>query len=109
MKLIIDENLSRLLLSTIGNSFPESTHVADQNLLKVFDLEIWDFAKQKGYCILTKYWDYKFMSMMYGCSPKVIHLNCGNKSTLFIADLMKNKTEVIITFLSDPENCYLEI
>ena len=78
MKLIIDENLSRFLLSTIGTVFPESTHVAYQDRLNVFDLEIWDFAKQKGYCILTKDWDYKFTSMMYGCPPKVIHLNCGN-------------------------------
>ena len=83
--------------------------MADQNLLNVFDREIWDFAKEKGYCILTKDWDYKFLSMTYGCPPKVIHLNCGNKTTLFITELMQNKTGVIKSFLSDPDDCYLEI
>ena len=32
--------------------------------------------------------------LAYAADEKVIHLNCGNKSTLFIADLMKNKTEL---------------
>lgn len=80
-----------------------------QNLLKALDQEIWDFAQKKGYCILTKDWDYKFLSVAYGCPPKVIRLNCGNKTTSHIAELIQENNEIIREFLSDPDNCYLEI
>jgi predicted nuclease of predicted toxin-antitoxin system len=108
-KIIIDENLSRRLIATLGSAFPETTHVGLKNLLEVEDKGIWDFALQREYCILTKDHDYKFMSVAYGCPPKVIRLNCGNKTTTYIADLLKQKLEVIEEFLVDNDNCYLEI
>ncbi len=89
--------------------FPDSTHVAYENLIKVTDREIWVFAKKKEYCILTKDWDYKFLSITLGCPPKVIHINCGNTSTNFIAKLLKDKMQIVEEFISYPENCYLEI
>lgn len=64
-KIIIDENLSRRLLLTMNNIFPESTHVGLENLLVVKDVTIWNFAREKGYCILTKDWDYKFLSVTF--------------------------------------------
>lgn len=70
---------------------------------------IWNFAREKGYSILTKDWDYKFLSVAFGCPLKVIRINCGNKTTGFIAELIQEKTQIIQGFLSDSDNCYLEI
>ena len=108
-KIIIDENLSRKLIATLSNAFPKTTHVGIENLLEVEDKRIWDFAFEREYCILTKDHDYKFMSIAFGCPPKVIRLNCGNNTTIYIANLLKQKLEVIEEFLADNDNCYLEI
>lgn len=108
-KIIIDENLSRRLTSFLVNSFPSSVHVSEEHLLKAEDKRIWDFALHQGYCILTKDWDYKFMSMAFGCPPKIIRINCGNKTTTYIANLLNQNLETISEFLYGGDDCYLEI
>lgn len=108
-KLLIDENLSRRLISVIEKNFPASIHVATANLLESDDRAVWEFAKENGYCVLTKDWDYRFLSVALGCPPKVIRLACGNKTTTFISGLLRQRTEVINEFLEDAETCYLEI
>ena len=91
------------------DDFPESIHVSREQLLKTVDMGIWNFASQKGYTILTKDWDFKFLSGALGCPPKVIRLNCGNKTTAHIASLLQQKFEVIKEFLTSNDDCYLEI
>lgn len=108
-KLLIDENLSRKLVNRLQDIFPESIHVSDEDLLTTPDKKIWDFAQRKGYCILTRDWDYKFMSITLGCPPKIIRLNCGNQTTINIFDLIYKKIDVIRDFLHDQDVCYLEI
>lgn len=108
-KILIDENLSQRLLKAVLPEFPDSKHVRAENLLRAVDNHIWDFAKQNGYCILTKDWDFRFMSLTFGCPPKVIRLNCGNQTTDYMTRLMKDKIEVIIDFFEDNDLCFLEI
>jgi len=108
-KFLIDENLSRKLVNTLNESFPGSSHVAITHLLECSDKEIWDFAKEGDYCILTKDWDYSFMSAIYGCPPKVVRISCGNKTTSFISNILFNRSTVIQEFLNDEDLCYLEI
>lgn len=108
-KFLIDENLSRKLVYTLNESFPGSSHVGIAYLLESSDKEIWDFAKENDYCILTKDWDYSFMSSAYGCPPKVIRLNCGNKATAFISKILIDKCVLIRDFLKDEDLCYLEV
>ncbi|MDR3665915.1 MAG: DUF5615 family PIN-like protein [Ignavibacteriaceae bacterium] len=108
-KLLIDENLSRRLITTLSDWFPNTSHVSTENLGKTLDREIWNYAKEKGYCILTKDWDYNYLSALLGCPPKVIHLNCGNKTTAYILTILAFQLEAIKDFLEDPIICYLEI
>ena len=108
-KILIDENLSRRLVPVVAASFPGSTHVSAENLLQSADTKVWDFAKQQGYCILTKDWDFRFMSLTFGCPPKIIRLNCGNQTTNYIAELLRDKMEIILDFFDDDDLCYLEI
>lgn len=109
-KFLIDENLSKRLVDILNESFQSNnSHVSIENLLNSSDKQIWEFAKVQDYCILTKDWDYSFMSAAYGCPPKVIRLNCGNKTTTFISTILKNKIIIIQEFLMDEDLCYLEI
>ncbi len=108
-KILIDENLSDRLTPVLNDNFPGSSHIKSEHLMKNDDIIIWNWAKDKGYCILTKDWDFKFMSSTFGCPPKVIRLNCGNKTTNYIIDLLKQKVSIIQEFLADNDICYMQI
>lgn len=43
--LLIDENLSRKLINSILDIFPQSKHIAECSLLISNDNEIWEFAE----------------------------------------------------------------
>ena len=107
-KYLLDENLSRKLAEKLALAFPYVTHVSNEGLLNGADKEIWDFAKSKEYVIITKDYDFSDMSHLLGCPPKVIKLNCGNKTTEFICNTLIDKLKLIKTFI-ESSNCYMEI
>ncbi|MEB3217215.1 MAG: DUF5615 family PIN-like protein [Nostocales cyanobacterium 94392] len=43
--------------------------------------EIWEFAKNQEFCIVTQDADYAERSRLYGSPPKIIWLRCGNALT----------------------------
>ncbi len=87
---------------------PDISHVSDEGLLQSTDGSIWEFAKTKKSIIITKDYDFSDMSHLYGCPPKVIKLNCGNKTTTFIGDLLAANSELLYKF-AESDKCYLEI
>jgi len=107
--LIIDKNLSYKLASQITELSSNVTHVSHEGLDSSLDVEIWNYAKEKNMTILTKDTDFKTLSSLFGCPPKVIRLNCGNKPTKFIQKLLVSRIEVVKSFLADEEDCYLEL
>ena len=58
MKLLFDQNLSRTLVGTLKDIFPDSAHVSQFDMLEATDKEIWRFALAQGYAIVTKDGDY---------------------------------------------------
>jgi predicted nuclease of predicted toxin-antitoxin system len=105
---LIDENLSRKLISLLLPVSENISHVAEEGLLQSFDGEIWKFAKARSSIIITKDIDFADMSHLYGCPPKVIKLSCGNRTTAFIGGLLSVNAELIQTF-AQSDKCYLEI
>jgi predicted nuclease of predicted toxin-antitoxin system len=53
VKLLIDENLSRKLIARLSDLFPGSIHVTDVALEESPDAAVWEYAKVKGFTILT--------------------------------------------------------
>ena len=107
-KYLLDENLSKKLAAKLTSLFPYISHVSLEGLQNSFDTEIWHFAKDNNYTIITKYVDFSDMSHLYGCPPKVIKLNCGNKSTEYIQLALSIKSDLIKMF-TESSNCYMEI
>lgn len=68
-----------------------------------------EYCTGEGILHLTKDLDFKFMSMTFGCPPKVIRLSCGNRSVTYIENLIQQELKEILQFLSDIDDCYLEI
>ena len=80
MKLLLDQNLSRRLLRSIIEDFPESNHVVYLKMDRDDDLQIWAYAMKNQFTIVTKDKDFLQMSGLYGHPPKVIHRGIGNCS-----------------------------
>ncbi|WGV26717.1 DUF5615 family PIN-like protein [Halotia branconii] len=81
MKLLFDQNLSRLLVTQLADVFPDSSHVQLYGLEVKTDTEIWEFAKTNDFCIVTQDVDFAERSRLYGSPPKVVWLRCGNAPT----------------------------
>jgi predicted nuclease of predicted toxin-antitoxin system len=108
MKVLVDNYLSYRTASFLDKTFKGSSHVEkfglDEN---TEDSEIWQFALEEGYSILTKDNDFESMSRLFGCPPKVIYLTCGNKTTGEIVTILHKSLLIIQSFIEDNENCLL--
>lgn len=110
MKLLIDNNLSFKFVQPLLNHFPGSQHVRDVLSVQSDDISIWNHAKSNGFIILTKDNDFDERSQIEGCPPRIIHLVCGNKSTLYILNLIIRHNADILSFVqADSDNCILKI
>jgi hypothetical protein len=72
MKLLLDQNLSRRIPPLIEDLFPGSDHIGKRDLDLAADQEVWNFARDHGFAILSKDSDFHQMSLLRGFPPKVI-------------------------------------
>lgn len=110
MKLLIDANLSWRLVNLIAPSFPETIHVSKTGLNEpAKDIEIWNWAKQNGFTIVTNDEDFFYFLSVKGFPPKIIMIRTGNQSTRFVADVINRDKEQIQLMISSKEHGLLEI
>ena len=81
MKLLFDQNLSPKLVPLLIDMFPHSTHVQNVSLDTVDDTELWHYARDNDFLIVSKDADFSDRSVIHGNSPKVIWIRRGNCST----------------------------
>lgn len=95
MKLLFDNNLSIKLPEIVEDSFPQSAHVVNLHLEKLSDKEIFQFAGDHQFTLVTKDKDFYHLLNTFGAPPKVIWLSIGNCSNqMLIATLIKHKKEI---------------
>jgi predicted nuclease of predicted toxin-antitoxin system len=95
MKLLLDENLSPKLAGFLQDLFPGSEHVEDCGLGSTSDEEIWRFAKENDFVIVSKDSDFYDRSALYGEPPKVVWLRVGNCSTKDLEPLLRRSASSI--------------
>lgn len=100
MKLLFDQNISFRIISKIENYFPEAKQVRALGIENYSDLEIWKFAKENDYTIVTFDGDFYDISNFKGFPPKIIWLRFGNTKTEFIADIINSRNLIIKDFVS---------
>jgi predicted nuclease of predicted toxin-antitoxin system len=101
MKLLLDENLSDRIPVRIEELFPGSRHVKGCQLVRQPDEIVWEFARENGFAILSKDWDFHQMSLLRGFPPKVVFLKIGNCTTEVIISLLLDNADEISAFLAD--------
>ncbi len=108
IQLIADENISWRLKKLLPNweILPSNELKIDDRLT---DLKIWQFARIKGYAILTFDEDFCELQNLYSYPPKIVWLRTGNVNTQTIANLLISLQEDISKFLSTDDLGIYEI
>ncbi|MCL2411437.1 MAG: DUF5615 family PIN-like protein [Treponema sp.] len=90
MKLLFDANISHKLIKKLKPIFGECDHVDLVGLnVPAKDTDIWKFAKENGYIIITKDEDFMNLLEIKGFPPKVVLLRIGNSSSKAIMELLE--------------------
>jgi predicted nuclease of predicted toxin-antitoxin system len=103
MRLLFDQNISYRIVSKLPDYFADSKQVSHLGLNDCDDIDIWQFAHDKNYVIVTYDSDFYDISLMNGCPPKVIWLRTGNLTTIEIAKLLVANLEAINDFVNNPD------
>ncbi len=98
MKLLLDNNLSPRLVARLASLYPNSTHVATIGMDVASDVEVWTYAQQGGYYLVTKDSDFNELLVTKGFPPKVIWIRLGNCTTSEIAALLVKQNDAIVEF-----------
>ena len=72
-------------------------------------MEIWQFAKQNGFTVVTFDADFFDISILRSCPPKIIWLRTGNLTTSEIAERIVLNSSNIASFIDNPDQSCLEI
>ena len=62
MRLLFDENLSSRLVGALADQFPNSSHVNLVDLASATDLEIWAYAREHDFTVVSKDNDFRSLS-----------------------------------------------
>jgi len=107
MKLLLDENLSRRVVPFLQNDYPGSSQVALVGLETASDLDIWKYAQQNGFVIVTRDADFYELSLHQpDNAPRIIWLRVANVSKNEVLKLLlDNKSFIEEQFLTIGKLC----
>jgi len=103
MKLLFDQNISYRIVKKVSDRFPGCLHVSSCGLNDADDSDIWAFAKQNNYTIVTSDSDFYDLALVRGIPPKIIWIREGNLSTRELTGLLVEKYQVIHSFMTGKE------
>jgi predicted nuclease of predicted toxin-antitoxin system len=109
MKLLLDQNISFKLVKQLEEYFPNSSHVKLEDLSESSDLEVWSFARENDFTIVTQDVDFSEISLVKGTPPKIIWLKCGNATTQHIYDTIIINFNSIEAFVNDSRSSCLKL
>jgi len=113
MNLLFEQNISYRIVKKVSSIFSGCLHVSSCGLSDAADTEIWLYARTHNFAIVTSDSDFYDLALMRGIPPKIIWIRQGNLTTTEVAELLFDKHQFIISFLSDDvdseENACLEL
>ncbi|MCX6279783.1 MAG: DUF5615 family PIN-like protein [Bacteroidetes bacterium] len=107
MKLLFDQNISFRVVKQLRDIFSGCKQVRELNLENSTDRQIWEYAKDNGFVIVTFDSDFFDLTILFGIPPKVIWLRFGNTSTDNLIKILIDNQSLIHEFIKNPE--YSEI
>ena len=110
MKLLLfDQNISPRLVDRLVDIYPGSVHVFSLGLGNAMDIEIWQYAHDHDYMIVTKDADFSELGVIKGFPPKIIWIRRGNCSTQDIESILRENYSAINALSEDLETGILAL
>ena len=110
MKLLLfDQNISPRLTDRLADVYPGSVHVFMLGLGSAMDIEIWQYARDHDYMIVTKDADFSELGVVKGFPPKIIWIRRGNCSTQDIESVLRENYSAISALSEDLETGILAL
>jgi predicted nuclease of predicted toxin-antitoxin system len=107
MKLLFDQNISFRVIKGIKNLYPEAKQVRELLLENATDHDVWQYAKNHDFPIVTFDSDFYDLNLVNGSPPKIIWLRIGNTSTDSLINLFNDNYNLIRDFLYSPD--YIDV
>ncbi len=107
MKLLLDQNLSRFLVGSLSEPFPGSAHVTALGLDTATDREVWQFAREHDYVLVSKDADFTDLAFVHGPPPKVVWLRIGNASTTEVRNVLMRAADAVAAFVENDQDSVL--
>jgi predicted nuclease of predicted toxin-antitoxin system len=111
VKILLDQNISFRVVPLLINTFKKVGQVRALGLEDASDSEIWSYALENNYTIVTFDSDFIDLATLKGAPPKIIWLRFGNSSNLKIANKLIYNAEAILNFIDTAQSdiAFLEI
>jgi predicted nuclease of predicted toxin-antitoxin system len=101
VKVLLDHNLSPRLAQLLADVYPACAHVHDLGMDRASDTEVWRYAVEHGYTIVSKDADFYQRSVVLGSPPKVIWLRVGNCTVAQSASILRERYVEVSRFVED--------
>lgn len=101
MKLLFDENLSPGLANALQSEYPGSAHVDGLGLGSTEDANVWSYAKENDFVVVSKDADFYELSLVHGVPPKVIWIRLGNCPSERILRVVRQHGDALQKFSMD--------
>ncbi len=88
---------------------PECSHVHDIGMDTASESEVWNYAAEHGYTIVSKDADFHQRSLLRGAPPKVVWIRQGNCSVSETADLLRERFIAVKRFHAKEEAAFLAL
>jgi len=109
MKLLFDQNISFRILKKLSEAYSDSSHVKTEGLMNASDMEIWEYAKNQHFIIVTQDSDFNDLYLMKGFPPKILWFQTGNLRTDEFVQILENRSNDIFEFNNNEELGCFEI
>ena len=109
MKLLFDQNISHRLISQIQDILPEAKQVRQLGLENISDKQIWEYARDNNFIIVTFDGDFYDFSLVWGHPPKIIWIRTYNQTTKNVEEIMRKHLNSLFHFQNDMDLACLEI
>jgi predicted nuclease of predicted toxin-antitoxin system len=109
MKLLFDQNISHRLIFLIQDILPEAKQVRQINLENSSDKQIWEYAKEHDFTIVTFDGDFYDFSLVWGHPPKIVWIRSYNQTTKIVDEILRKHFNTLLDFQDDKELACLEL
>ena len=110
MKLLLfDQNISPRLVEHLSDLYPNSVHVSMVGMGNALDIEVWQYAYDNDYIIVTKDADFSEFGLLKGFPPKIIWIRRGNCSTRDIETILRENYSAVGALSEDSETGILTL